>query len=166
MYDHIICGRASVHFKLICSCTCIWKEDTCTCTSKRSILFFFTLCSIWTLLEHLNIKCLQMHVHYLHVILTLDLVSGAWYLRDNNVYIKLNNGILMKICWPEMSRHAHTHFHQRLKKKKWITTPTAPYNENGLWTVAGSILGSGSIFSWRLVMESFLWPLFPRCWFK
>ena len=68
MYDHIICGCASVHFILICSCTCIciWKEDTCTCTSKRSILFFFTLCIIWTPLEHLNIKSLHMLVQYLH----------------------------------------------------------------------------------------------------
>ena len=40
-------------------------------------------------------------------ILTLDLVSGAQYLRDSNVWIKVNNGILMKICWPEMSAHAH-----------------------------------------------------------
>ena len=57
IYDHITGGRASVHFKLICSCTCtcIWKEDARTCTSKRSILFFFTLCSILTLLGHLNI---------------------------------------------------------------------------------------------------------------
>ena len=67
MYDHIICGRASVNFKLICSCTCtcIWKEGTCT--SKRSILFFFTLCSIWTFLEHLNVKSLHMHVQYRHL---------------------------------------------------------------------------------------------------
>ena len=50
---HIICG--------------LWKEDICTCTLKRSILFCFTLCSIWTLLEHLNIKSLQMHIQYLHV---------------------------------------------------------------------------------------------------
>ena len=69
MYDHIICGLASVHFKLMCSCTCtcIWKEDTCTCISKMSILFFFTLCSIWTLLEHLNIKSLHIHVKYLNM---------------------------------------------------------------------------------------------------
>ena len=69
MFDHIVCGLASVHFKVICNCTCIciWKEDTCTCTSKRSILFFFTLCSIWTLLELLNIKSLHMHVQYLHL---------------------------------------------------------------------------------------------------
>ena len=69
MYDHIICGRASVHFKFICSCTCtyVWKEDTCTCTSKMSILFFFTLCSIWTLLEHLYIKSSHMNMPYLHV---------------------------------------------------------------------------------------------------
>ena len=38
-----------------------------TSTSKRSILFFFTLYSIWTLLEHLNIKSLHMHIQYLHV---------------------------------------------------------------------------------------------------
>ena len=69
MYDHIICGRASVHFKLICSCTCtcIRKEDTCTCISKRSILFFFALCIIWMLLKQLNIKCLHVHVQCLHV---------------------------------------------------------------------------------------------------
>ena len=69
MYDHIICGPESVHFKLICSCTCtfIWKGDTCTCTSKLSILFFFTLWSIWTLLEHLNIKSLHIHVKYLNM---------------------------------------------------------------------------------------------------
>ena len=54
-------------FKLICSCTCtcIWKEDTCT--SKRSILFLSTLCSIWTFLENLRIKSLHMHVQYLQV---------------------------------------------------------------------------------------------------
>ena len=40
---------------------------TCRCTSKRSILFFFTLCSIWTLLEYLNIKSLHMHIQYRHV---------------------------------------------------------------------------------------------------
>ena len=60
MHDHIICERASVHFKLICSCTR-------TRISKRSIVFFSTLCSIWTLLEHLNIKSLHMHVQFLHV---------------------------------------------------------------------------------------------------
>ena len=26
MYDHIICGGASVHFKLNCSCVCTWLE--------------------------------------------------------------------------------------------------------------------------------------------
>ena len=44
-------------------------------------------------------------------ILTLDLVSGAKYLWDSNVYIKVNNSILMKICWPKMPAHAQTrHF--------------------------------------------------------
>ena len=32
---------------------------------KMSILFFFTFCGIWTLLEHLNIKSLHIHVKYL-----------------------------------------------------------------------------------------------------
>ena len=65
MYDHIICGRAPLRFKLICSCTCtcIWKEETCTCTSKRSTLFFFTLYSIWTLLEHLANACTVSSCH-------------------------------------------------------------------------------------------------------
>ena len=68
LYENIICGRASVHFKFICSYmfSCIWKEDTCT--SKMSILFFFTLCSIWTFEEHLIIKSLHVHVGYLHVL--------------------------------------------------------------------------------------------------
>ena len=43
-YDHIICGRACLHFKLICSCTCNcnWKEDTCTSilTDKRNATDF------------------------------------------------------------------------------------------------------------------------------
>ena len=43
------------------------EVDTCRCTSIRSVLFFFTLCSIWTLLEHLNIKSLHMRIQYLHV---------------------------------------------------------------------------------------------------
>ena len=44
-------------------------------------------------------------------ILTLDLLSGTYYLRDSNVCIKVNNCILMKVCWPEMPAHAHTrHF--------------------------------------------------------
>ena len=44
-------------------------------------------------------------------IFTLDLVSGPSYLRDSNVCIKVNNGILMKICWREMPAHAYTrHF--------------------------------------------------------
>ena len=81
MHDHIICGRASVHNKLNCSCTCtcIWKGDTCTCTSKMSILFFFTLCSIWTLLEHLNIKSLHMHVQYLQELNWLPFPIGVQY---------------------------------------------------------------------------------------
>ena len=79
----------SVHNKLICSCTCtcIWKGDTCTCNSKRSILFFFTLCSTWTLLEHLNIKSLHMHVQYLQEVNWLPSQSGfsiipaSWYIK-------------------------------------------------------------------------------------
>ena len=43
---------------------------------KVNIVFLYIM-QHWTLLEHLNIKSLQMHVQYLHVILTLDLVSGA-----------------------------------------------------------------------------------------
>ena len=103
----------------------------------------------------------------------------------------------MKIWWPEMPAHAHTHgfeysqdimtkilvcilasysdgvwsgftvcvhrnFYQRLKQMNYYTR--RPLNENGLPTVARSILGSSNILSWRLVMESFLRPLFPwRC---
>ena len=33
------------------------------------------------------------------------------YLRDSNVCIKVNNGILMKICWPQMPAHAHTRYY-------------------------------------------------------
>ena len=36
----------------------------------------------------------------------------------------------------------------------------------GMRTVAGSILGSGNILSWRLVMKSFLRPFSPYRWFK
>ena len=32
--------------------------------------------------------------------------------------------------------------------------------------VTSSILLSGNILSWRLVMKSFLWPFSPNCWFK
>ena len=62
VWSYYLWTRASVHLICSCTCTCIWKEDTCI--SKRSILFFFSLCSIWTLLEHLNIKSLHMHVQY------------------------------------------------------------------------------------------------------
>ena len=59
MYDNIICGRASLHFKLICSgtCSCIWKED---------IAFLY-------IMQHLVTSgtskhtCMHMHVQYLHV---------------------------------------------------------------------------------------------------
>ena len=60
-----------------CTCTCIWKGDTCT--SKRSILFYFTLCSIWTLLEHLNIKSLPMYVQYLQELNWLPFSVGVQY---------------------------------------------------------------------------------------
>ena len=36
----------------------------------------------------------------------------------------------------------------------------------GMQMVVGSILGSGNILSWRLVMKSFLQPFSPYNWFK
>ena len=57
MYDHIFCGRASVHFKLICSFTCkIWKEDIWTCTSKRSIDIVFLY-----IMQHLETSGTSKH---------------------------------------------------------------------------------------------------------
>ena len=41
-----------------------------------NIVFLYIMQHL-TFLEHLNIKSLQMHEQYLHVILTLDLASGA-----------------------------------------------------------------------------------------
>ena len=37
---------------------------------------------------------------------------------------------------------------------------------SGMQTVAGSILGSANILSWRLVMKPFLWPFSSYHWFK
>ena len=64
--DHIICGRVSVHFILILAVREHVFGKKVHVPAKRSI-FCFTLCNIWTLLEHLNIKSLLMHVQYLHV---------------------------------------------------------------------------------------------------
>ena len=36
----------------------------------------------------------------------------------------------------------------------------------GMRMVVGSILTSGNIFSWSLVMKWFLWPFSPFHWFK
>ena len=50
------------------ACLYMYLEvDTYRCSSKRSILFFFTLYSTLTLLEYLNIKSFHMHIQYLHV---------------------------------------------------------------------------------------------------
>ena len=44
---------------------------------KVSVVFLYIMQHLDTILEQLNIKCLQMHVQYLQVILTLNRVSGA-----------------------------------------------------------------------------------------
>ena len=67
LYDHIVCGCVSEHFKLISAVRVHAFGKKIHVHVLRKGQFCFTLCNIRTLLEHLNIKSLHMYVQYLHV---------------------------------------------------------------------------------------------------
>ena len=79
-------------------------------------------------------------------IVLLQIIACFWFAIVKNRELEFKRKALyrLRICWPGSLFH-------------WVPSPVARSDArpSGIRTVAGSILGSGNILSWRLVMKPF-----------